>query len=126
MTKSYYENPDYYEEYYNYDGININRIKDIPYDYKGEMGVPITFLDIYNPNQFEITGISNKCIKTKFNHKRISKEEYAYFDNDKILHKVPYSLKEAKYGNSLRIANKDGSPGKVPYIRIIIRLKKIG
>lgn len=43
-----------YPKYDNYDAININRTKDIPIDYEGIMGVPITFLDKYNPEQFEI------------------------------------------------------------------------
>ncbi len=44
----------YYE---NYDAINIDTYKDIPYDYNGYMGVPITFLDKYNPDQFEIVAL---------------------------------------------------------------------
>ena len=43
-----------YPKYDNYDAINVNASKDIPVDYNGAMGVPITFLDKYNPNQFEI------------------------------------------------------------------------
>ena len=43
-----------YPLYDNYDGINVNKTKDIPYDYQGYMGVPITFLHKYNPNQFEL------------------------------------------------------------------------
>lgn len=43
-----------YPKYDNYDAINIDKTKDIPADYKDEMGVPITFLDKYNPDQFEI------------------------------------------------------------------------
>ena len=43
-----------YEKYDNYDGININKVSEIPKDYFGAMGVPITFLDKYNPDQFEI------------------------------------------------------------------------
>ena len=35
-------------------GINVNKTKDIPYDYQGDIGVPITFLHKYNPAQFEI------------------------------------------------------------------------
>ena len=38
----------------NYNAINVNKTSDIPYDYPGIMGVPITFLDKYNPEQFEI------------------------------------------------------------------------
>lgn len=45
-----------YPKYDNYDAINVDKVKDIPMDYYGVMGVPITFLDSYNPNQFEIVG----------------------------------------------------------------------
>ncbi|MFV8470495.1 adenine-specific methyltransferase EcoRI family protein [Mycoplasma sp. VS509_3] len=45
-----------YPKYDNYDAINVNKVKDIPYDYEGYIGVPITFLDKYNPIQFEIIG----------------------------------------------------------------------
>lgn len=45
-----------YPKYDNYDAININKVADIPVDYFGCMGVPITFLEKYNPNQFEIVG----------------------------------------------------------------------
>ncbi len=43
-----------YPKYDNYDAINVDKVKDIPMDYYGVLGVPITFLDSYNPNQFEI------------------------------------------------------------------------
>ena len=43
-----------FPKYDNYDAININKTADIPYDYEGVMGVPITFLDKYCPEQFEI------------------------------------------------------------------------
>jgi hypothetical protein len=43
-----------YPNYDNYNAINVDSTKDIPMDYKGFMGVPITFLDKYNPDQFEI------------------------------------------------------------------------
>ena len=46
-----------YLKYDNYDAVNVNKVKDIPKDYDGVMGVPITFLDKYNPSQFEIVGI---------------------------------------------------------------------
>jgi len=45
-----------YPKYDNYDAINVDSTKDIPCDYDGVMGVPITFLDKYNPEQFEIIG----------------------------------------------------------------------
>ena len=46
--------PEEYPKYDNYDAINVNKTKDIPMDYPGIMGVPITFLDKYNPDQFDI------------------------------------------------------------------------
>lgn len=54
LNKIYYGNEHEYPKYDNYNGINVNRTKDIPLDYKGYMGVPITFLHKYNPEQFEI------------------------------------------------------------------------
>ena len=45
-----------YPTYENYDAIDIGKTSDIPYDYSGKMGVPVTFLDKYNPEQFEIIG----------------------------------------------------------------------
>ena len=54
LYKKYNESE--YPKYDNYDAINIDKTKDIPMDYKGAMGVPITFMDKYNPDQFEIMG----------------------------------------------------------------------
>ena len=52
-------NPKDYPKYDNYDAINVNKTKDIPMDYDGVMGVPITFLDKYCPTQFEIVGLTS-------------------------------------------------------------------
>lgn len=49
--------PERYPKYENFDAINVDRTLDIPKDYKGYMGVPITFLNQYNPQQFEILGM---------------------------------------------------------------------
>lgn len=46
--------PEKYPRYDNYDAINVNKVNDIPADYKGAIGVPITYLDKHNPKQFEI------------------------------------------------------------------------
>lgn len=48
-----------YPKYDYYDAVNVNRVAEIPMDYSGIMGVPITFMDKYNPNQFEILGFMN-------------------------------------------------------------------
>lgn len=57
LTKEYNEGE--HSKYDDYEVINVDKVKDIPKDYYGIMGVPITFLDKYNPNQFEILGIAN-------------------------------------------------------------------
>ena len=54
LKKSY--DPSAYPTYDNYDAIEVSKVADIPVDYDGVMGVPITFLDKYNPEQFEIVG----------------------------------------------------------------------
>lgn len=61
LYKTY--NPEEYPRYCNYDAINVDKTSEIPMDYEGVMGVPITFLDKYNPKQFEIValGIVGSC-----------------------------------------------------------------
>ena len=51
--------PEEYPTYDNYEAINVNKTVEIPSDYDGVMGVPISFLDKYNPNQFEILGLDD-------------------------------------------------------------------
>lgn len=58
LVKRY--SPETYPQYDNYDAINVDKTSDIPCDYAGIMGVPITFMDKYNPDQFEIVGISGE------------------------------------------------------------------
>ena len=53
--------PDDYPTYDNYNVINVDKVAEIPMDYDGVMGVPITFLDKHNPDQFEILGIANSA-----------------------------------------------------------------
>lgn len=56
LYKNY--NAEKYPKYDNYDAINVDKVTDIPIDYDGVMGVPITFLDKYCPTQFEIVGMA--------------------------------------------------------------------
>ena len=103
-----------YPKYENYNAINVNVTKDIPMDYKGDIGVPITFLDKFNPEQFEIIGlgISNSGIEIgvegyKKEHKKYRKEIQKRGAVDGDLYMI-----------------KDGIVD-VPYARIIIKHKKI-
>ena len=59
LTHSYYENPDFYEHYDNYDAIEVPRVELMPYDYEGVMGLPLTFLGARNRIYF--------CDKTQQN-----------------------------------------------------------
>ena len=54
--------PEAYPTYDNYDAINVNKVAEIPCDYDGEMGVPITFLNKHSPDQFEIVGMDRPLI----------------------------------------------------------------
>jgi len=117
-TKRYAEMPLYkryspeeYPTYYKYDAINVKKVSDIPYDYYGKMGVPITFLDNYNPNQFEIIGLGAGDLG----------REIGIGD--------AYTEEELKKFKKMNPAFRRGIPfyfdekGKliVPYIRIIIK-----
>ncbi len=62
LSKTY--NPIDYPKYDNYDAINVDRVKDIPYDYNGVMGVPITILN-YDLNNIEIVGLARETIGRK-------------------------------------------------------------
>lgn len=87
--------PEEYPQFDNYDAINVDRTSDIPYNYEGVMGVPITFLDKYCPDQFEIVSAND------------------YRKNDKVPFKSHGLIKD-----------KDGSiNGKPKYARILIRNK---
>lgn len=52
LFRRYHQDPSKYPHYDNYDAIEVSKVVEIPCDYDGVMGVPITFLDKYNPKQF--------------------------------------------------------------------------
>ncbi len=95
LTENY--NPEKYPNYYNYKGIDVDRTNQIPHDYVGVMGVPITFLQKFNPDQFKIIG------------KGVQVEKTVRFKGDKA---------------TLWI-EKDGKPFKAPFERILIKNKKV-
>lgn len=51
--------PSIYPTYDNCDAIEVSKVNEIPYDYGGVMGVPVTFMNKYNPSQFEILGLDD-------------------------------------------------------------------
>ena len=95
LYKSY--TPEEYPRYDNYDAINVSKVAEIPIDYTGAMGVPITFMDKYNPEQFEILSSNDLRLNENVNYKE-------------------HGL----------IKDKDGTiNGKPTYVRIVIKHKKI-
>ncbi|MFI3298038.1 MAG: adenine-specific methyltransferase EcoRI family protein [bacterium] len=107
-------NSEEYPSYYNFEAINVNKTKDIPVDYNGMMGVPITFLDKYNPEQFEIVGlgISNSGIEIGVR---------PYTDEHRQYRKE-VQKRGAVNGDLYMIT--DGEVD-VPYARIIIKNKRV-
>jgi hypothetical protein len=105
-----------FEKYQNYDAIEVPLVKHIPKDYNGVMGVPITFLDKYSPEQFEIMGMCENedlyGLKTKVYTTAQCKK--AYFD--KFGKKGTYDL------NASGVIKKDGILEKV-YQRVLIKHK---
>lgn len=95
-----------YPHYDNYAAINVDRVADIPVDYKGIMGVPITFMDKYNPDEFKILGYTAKdmgvdCLKF-------------YEDLEQSLNCGPFlrNMKSARFSPMIRY---DSKPNKTCY-----------
>ena len=95
--------PEQYPHYDNYDAIEVSKTAQIPCDYYGVMGVPITFLDKYNPNQFEILGL----IADKRN------------DNPAFIKGVPTYLDEGHKNYVGAVLN-----GKATYARVLIKRRQ--
>ena len=95
LTEKY--DPVKYPKYDNYDAINVDKVNDIPKDYDGVMGVPISFLDKYIPEQFEIVGTTENGLCDK-----------ALWINPEEKHNEPFI------------------DGKKKYTRILIRRKPLG
>jgi hypothetical protein len=81
LTKHY--TPDEYPRYENYGAINVGRTQDIPVDYDGVMGVPITFLDKYSPDQFEIVMLANGNARTNVSSKTLAEVGYRPHSEDR-------------------------------------------
>ena len=108
LFKTY--NPESYPHYDNYDAIEVSKTADIPCDYEDVMGVPITFMDKYNPEQFEIIGMAKRgagdpALKSKV----YTKVDYPNYSD---LNATPVIIQE------------DGKP-KNTYPRILIRRKQV-
>ena len=110
-------NADEYPKYDNYDAINIDRVAEIPMDYEGIMGVPITFLDKYNPNQFEIIGQGQGDLFREICSQGLTahfiKDYYAQGNTGFVKENHPVLGYYDKNGKVV-----------IPYMRILVRNKK--
>lgn len=75
--------PEKYPCYENYDAIEVGRTQNIPFDYGGLMGVPITFLDKYSPDQFEIVMLANGNARTNVSPKILKEVNYRQHPEDR-------------------------------------------
>lgn len=129
LYRTYEGNEEMYPPYDNYDGIEVSKVKDIPMDYEGLMGVPITFVNNHNPEQFEILGMAKGS--DVFGAKRIKKYEHpirhdvnGHSKKDSNLNAAPAVLYDEK-PTSAKYYTADNADGylKSLYARIIIRNK---
>jgi len=108
MTLFRIYSPDVYPKYDNYDAIEVSRTADIPSDFYGVIGVPITFMDKYSPEQFEIIGITTN---DKDNLWGVKTRTYTV--NDAQNYSILNAASVLKIKNNL----------KAMYARILIRRK---
>ena len=121
--------PEEYPKYDNYDAINVNKTAEIPCDYFGVMGVPITFLDKYNPEQFEIVAFrkgndgkdlvysfteSSQSVNVERERERETNNSSTVLQNTHSSTSIPGMIKNAEGKIN----------GKITYARITISRKK--
>ena len=120
--------PEEYIKYDNYDAIEVSKVAEIPMDWNGLMGVPITFLDKYNPNQFKITELGNSRDnftpnKDYINPKKHTKDGQVV--NGGAINCV-LAIETDKEPYEMVYYTSDNSKYLIPpYARIIIKNKKI-
>lgn len=120
---------DEYPKYDNYDAIDVNKVTDIPQDYDGVIGVPITFLDKHNPDQFEIVALGNSRENFTPNKDYINPKKHT---------KDGKTVNGGAINCVLSLSQKEKPVGKVyytsdnseflvpPYARILIKKKSEG
>ena len=81
--------PEEFPKYDNYDAIEVAKTSDIPYDYEDVMGVPITFMDKYNPEQFELIGCSdNGAVDEKYKLPHFKRHNEPYLNGKKVYKRI--------------------------------------
>ena len=128
LYKRYYGNEEEYPKYDNYDAINVDVTKDIPMDYEGAMGVPITFMDRYNPDQFEIIGLGNS--RDNFTPNKDYLNPYKIMKNDdkkngNAINCVLAIETDKKPTDKIYYVSDNSKYLVAPYARILIKNKKV-
>jgi len=131
LYRTFINNENKYPTYDNYDAINVDKAVDIPMDYAGLMGVPITFLDKYNPKQFKILGITSGRdefeafpIKRYINPKQINKNGTTT-NGSKANTRATLLLSKKPNGIYYTADNVNGYLS-ILYARILIKNKRLG
>lgn len=110
LCKSYAEDPSAYPRYDNYDAVNVDRTADIPYDYDGVMGVPVSFLGKWCPSQFKIVGITCRQYSPQWCTRKYDKTEWEHAGDMNGSAIIMYDEKEKRY--------------RMVYDRLLIRKRK--
>lgn len=126
LYKTY--NEEEYPKYDNYDAINVDKTELIPKDYDGVMGVPITFMDKYNPEQFEIVALGNS--RDNFMPNKDYKNPKKVLKDGKIVNGGAINCVLAietikKPKNAIYYISENSKYLIAPYARILIRNKKV-
>ncbi len=124
LSKSWEDHPEEFMPYWNYKALDVPSINNIPYDYKGVMGVPATFLKDLRLDQFEIVGLGQgkeqfQSLPGWISRKNWSFKQYLeYADTPKTAHSFDVS--------SLLVLSKDFEhPYKAPFCKVLIKNKEI-
>lgn len=122
LSKSY--TPEDYPIYDNYNAINVDKVADIPVDYHGIIGVPITYIDKHNPSQFRIVGLGKTSTGTKMSKTYINSLQHnkdgSACNGSKCNDCVVLLFKNKPKGIYYTADNAQGYI-KIPFARILIQ-----
>ena len=121
--------PEEYPTYDNYNAIEVSKVSEIPEDYYGVVGVPITFMDRYNPEQFEILGINAgrnefECRPTKKYINPIQHNKDGTTTNGSKANTRSTLLVNGQFDGIYYTADNADKPFTITYARIFIRKRR--
>ena len=124
LTKNYKGNEEKYPKYDNFDAIDVGATKDIPKDYLGVMGVPVTFMDKYCPEQFEILGNGNGIFdRTKSYENVVTVKDGVEGKKASVNSILLLEVTKQEKGKNYYKDKETNKIYRAPYTRILIRRK---